>query len=220
MDHKERNKKHRATSSPWDTTGKMVLVSDNCSVYTDAASILVRTTATARPLVQGGKACTTELPIAYSCQTRALEAPDTATRSMLLKEAQQQLAHCDVGSLQLRHRTTHLGARVADYSAHELNEFGLASNCFRNGNDINDAKHVTRATCTNQYEYRNAAGETARDTNHKLFASLATCDMGDTAMPQLEEDLKKMIVHNTDLNGFRVTDPNHLACSISMLPSL
>lgn len=196
----------------------MVLVSPNCAAYTDSAHILVRTEATAPSRTPGAPACTTELPVTYSCQTTNLETPDAETVQQLAARARTALAHCDVSRLQMHHRTTHIGARSVDYSGDELVGLGMASNCFRAGNDPNDATHFMRAECTNQYDFVDSTGRVARDTSRVFTGQLSACDVSEEAMPQLTEDVRKVVAANAAVGDFRVQHPSHLACKFAVLP--
>ena len=52
----------------------------------------------------------------------------------------------------------------------------------------------------------------------KFLSNLAVCDISDGAMPQVQEDLRKVAADNASENGFRIQKPEDLACSYSILP--
>ena len=64
----------------------------------------------------------------------------------------------------------------------------------------------------------NSKGERVKNTNMKILSNLAVCDISDDAMPQVQEDLRKVAAHNSTNNGFIIQKPEDLACSFSVLP--
>lgn len=192
--------------------------SPNCSKYTDAVHIIVDGEAS----VPGSEQCKVELPITFSCQTSKFEAPDDITKAFMSSKATEQLLAkgCNVESMQMGLNTVLVGAREVEYSGKKLSELGMASSCYRVGNDPNDATHIIKAECKNQYEMTNDMGERVRDTNKKFLSNLAVCDVSDDAMPQLMEDARKVAAYNGEQNGFRMDRDIDLACTFSILPTI
>lgn len=192
--------------------------SSNCSSYTDTVSLLV--TGTAR--VPGDESCTVDLPAAFSCQKKNFETPDAETTEFLRQKAVEGLEakYCDATNMELDLTTNLVGAQSLDYSAKKLKELGMASNCFRDGNDPNAATHKGEAKCFPMYEMSDANGNRIKNTNKAFFSNLSVCDMSDEAMPQVEEDLRKVAAANAEENGYTVDAPEHLACTFSILPQL
>ena len=113
-----------------------------------------------------------------------------------------------------------MGARQAEYSPAKLADLGMASNCYVHGNDPNDATHLAQARCRSMYDMKNPAGEAVRNYNMTFGASLVTCDVSNAGMPQLEEDLRKVAMHNASHVGLTIEKPEHLACDISVIPRI
>lgn len=191
--------------------------STNCANYTDTVSLVVGGTAS----VPGMEAtCTAALPTTFSCQTSAYEAPDAATAEMLAAHGRRSLEArgCPTTSVQFQYHTNLVGAQSVEYSAEKLNRLGMASNCFREGNDPNHATHRGEARCAPMYDMTDAQGNRVRNTNMSFLSNLAVCDLSDEAMPQVQEDLRKVAAHNAGENGYKIDRPEDLACSFSVLP--
>lgn len=188
----------------------------NCDRYTDTVSVLVGSTHTS----EGGN-CRANVT-AYSCQTKHFEEPDAATRAFLEARGLEELQKmsCDTETVDVAFHTNMVGARDIDYSGKELAERGMASNCFRAGNDPNETTHIVRAECTNQYEFLGEKNRRYRDTNKKFLGSLVACDVSEEAMPQIMEDARKVAAHNATANGYVVAKDTDLACTFSILPHL
>lgn len=195
--------------------------STNCSAYTDTISILVD--ASASIAGDDKERCTVPLPPTFSCQTSAFEAPDDVTRAQLEARASQLLQDkgCDVSrGIELDFATNLVGSQHMEYSAEKLSSLGMASNCFREGNDINHATHIIRAECSNQYDMTDDFGRRVRDTNKKFLSNLSTCDVSDAAMPQLLEDARKVAAYHAGENGYKADRDTDLSCTFSILPQL
>lgn len=166
--------------------------------------------------------CSIPLPSTFSCQTSAFEAPDDATKAFLNSSAATALEDrgCDASKMQMEFNTVLVGAQEVEYSGERLAKLGMASNCYRVGNDPNDATHLIRAQCTNQYEMTNDRGQRVRDTNKRFLSNLAVCDVSDEAMPQLMEDARKVAAHNASQNGYIMDRDIDLACTFSILPQI
>lgn len=193
--------------------------SANCSNYHDRISVVV----TGKAVVPGDEErCTVELPATFSCQTTKFERADDVTSKGLRDAAQQEFETrgCDVSKMQLSLNTNLVGATKTDYSAKELVDTGMASNCFAYHNDVNDATHTVDATCYNMYDMKDAKGNTVRDYHMKFRANLQTCNVGEDAMPQLEEDVRKVAQYNAGKNGYKIAKPEHLACNLSIMPNM
>lgn len=196
----------------------MVRRSDNCSAYTDSIHILVE----GKAHVPGRDDCNVTLDSLFSCQTSALEKPDDVTANMMIEDAKQKLEarKCDISQMKTEFQTVLVGAQEVEYSGEKLAKLGLASNCYRGENDINDATHVVRAECRNEYEFVDAKGNRVRDSHKKFLSNLRTCDVSEEAMPQLMEDARKVAAHNASINGYKVQRDTDLACQFSILPQL
>ena len=142
---------------------------------------------------------------------------------MLHKEATPALAAkgCPVDrGVDLATRTNQIGTRNVEYDAEHLAKLGLTSNCFREGNDPNNATHKGVASCTAQYDMKDANGNVVRNSNMRFSSSLHVCDLSEEALPQVYEDLRKVAARNASQKGYEVEKPEHLACNFSILPSV
>ena len=191
--------------------------STNCAEYTDTISLLVDASATNE---EGD--CTVRLPPTFSCQKTAFEAPDDETLEMLEKKATKLLVDkgCSAEGIRVDYTTNLVGSQHLEYSAEKLSALGMASNCYREGNDPNHATHRLTAVCTNQYDMTDAAGRRVRDTNKKFHSQLSTCDVSDEAMPQLMEDARKVAAFHASQNGLTMDKETDLACVFSILPQM
>lgn len=189
--------------------------SSNCNAYTDTVSLLVQGTAT----TDGSDKCTVPLPLTFSCQTSAFEAPDETTAAQLreLGTAALRAKKCE-GEVTLRTTTNLVGAQAMEYSAEKLNRLGMASNCFREGNDPNHAMHRGEAKCHPMREMTDDKGRRVINTHKTILSNLAVCDLSDEAMPQLQEDLRKVAAYNSSQNGYTLDKPEDLSCSFSVVP--
>lgn len=193
--------------------------SANCARYTDTLSVVVNGTAT----VPGREAdCTVPLPTTFSCQTSAFEKPDATTAQAMRGAAVATLEAkgCPVDKVDVRFETNLVGAQAMEYSAEKLKLLGMASNCYREGNDPNHATHRGTARCFPMREMTDRAGNRVMNTNMQILSNLAVCDISDAAMPQVQEDLRKVAAHNATENGFAIDKPEDLACSFAILPTL
>lgn len=192
--------------------------STNCSAYTDTLSVFVTGTAS----IPGNESCTVDLKPLFSCQTAQFEAPDTETYEMMSRDAEEQLnaKQCDVSGMELSFQTNLIGARDVEYSADKLRELGMASNCYREGNDPNEATHRAEARCFNQRDMTDSNGRRVINTNMAILSNLSACDISDEATPQIYEDLRKVAALNLRDRGYTVDSPEDLACTFSILPQL
>lgn len=196
--------------------------SSNCHSYTDAISLFVGGTATPKQ-AKGDAACTVTLNPIFSCQTSAYEKPDAETLAMLTNQAVTKLEKkgCDVdaASVQLQLHTNQIRTPAPEYSAKDLVESGMCSNCYMGDNDINDAPHIGRATCRNEYHMTDSMGREVKNTQMTFQSNLRVCDTSDKAMPQVYEDLRKVAAYNGSLNGYTAHRDQDLACTFSILPA-
>lgn len=192
--------------------------SPNCSAYTDAISILVQGKAT----VPGVSGCSVQVPHTFSCQKKNFEAPDEATSSVMTQSAVDMLNEmgCPTDNIEMKYITNLIGARQTEYSADKLSELGMASNCYKEGNDPNHATHMIESRCTNQYEMTDASGTRVRDTNKVFISRLSTCDVSDEAMPQLMEDGRKVAMHHALANGLTMDKSSDMSCQFAILPQM
>lgn len=190
--------------------------SPNCTAYTDTLSLLVDGEA----VVSGQSRCRVVLPPTFSCQTAAFESPDPQTEAFMKTKAVAALDEmgCDSSKMEMSFKTNLVGAQQLEYSGEKLAGLGMASNCYRAGNDPNDTTHTVRAECTNQYEMTNEKGERVKNTNKKFLSNLAACDVSEEAMPQLLEDVRKVARYNAGQNGYKIDRDVDLACNFSVLP--
>lgn len=195
-----------------------ILRSPNCTAYTDTLSLLVDGDVS----VPGDPSCQTSLPSMFSCQRSAFEKPDEKTEAFLRRDGMKRLAAmgCDPTRAKFTYNTILVGSQDVEYSGSKLAELGMASNCYRVGNDPNDATHIIKAECTNQYEMTNDKGQIVKNTNKKFLSNLAVCDISDGAMPQLMEDARKVAAYNAAQNGYVADKDTDLACTFSILPQL
>lgn len=195
-----------------------IVRSPNCTAYTDTLSLLVD----GEVSVPGDPHCRASLPSTFSCQKNAFEKPDEKTEAFLKRDGKRRLAAmgCDTSDVKFTFDTVLIGSQDVEYSGSKLAELGMASNCYRVGNDPNDATHIIKAECTNQYEMTNERGETVKNTNKKFLSNLAVCDISDGAMPQLMEDARKVAAYNAAQNGYTANKDTDLACTFSILPQL
>lgn len=194
--------------------------SSNCSAYTDTLSILVDGNVSVKGLED---VCT--VPIAsFSCQKSAFEKPDQTTHDGMIELGKKELAKipgCEGGEgveYSLESKTSLIGAQDLEYSPEKLKKLGLTSNCYSAGNDPNSATHIGKAVCYPMEFMTNSKGERVKNTHMSIHSNLATCDISDEAMPQVQEDLRKVAAHNASENGFKVDKPEDLACYFSVLP--
>lgn len=193
--------------------------SSNCASYTDTISTLVDATAT----VPGEEDnCTVTLPPTFSCQAKNFETPDEATMAQLRERGETLLREkqCPVETMEINFKTNLVGTQHLEYSAEKLSALGLASNCYREGNDPNHATHMLRAECRNQYDMTDSMGNRVRDTHKKFLSNLSTCDVSDEAMPQLMEDARKVAAYHASQNGLTMDKDTDLACTFSILPQM
>jgi hypothetical protein len=192
--------------------------SSNCSAYTDTLSVFVTGTAS----VPGNDACTVDLKPMFSCQAKQFERPDTETLEMMRKDAEEQLTakKCDVSSMTLDVSTNLVGAQNVEYSAEKLRSLGMVSNCYREGNDPNNATHRAEARCFNQREMTDVNGNRVINTNMPILSNLSACDISTEATPQIYEDLRKVAALNVKDRGFTVDKAEDLACTFSILPQI
>ena len=196
-----------------------IVRSDNCAAYTDTISLLV----TGEAHVPGRDAtCSVPLPATFSCQTSAFEAPDATTRAGMEAAAIEALTSlgCDADAATVSFQTSLVGSQSVEYDAEKLAKLGMASNCYREGNDPNHATHRAEAVCKPMFDMTDADGNRVRDYHRTFLSSLATCDASDEGMPQLMEDLRKVAALNGQRNGFTVDRSEDLACKFSVLPTL
>lgn len=194
----------------------MIAKAPNCSRYTDTVSTLVQMDVK----VPETERCNVTLS-SFSCQDKAFEKPDADTESYMTSIASDHLRKlgCDPKKMEVSFSTNLVGARNMEYSPEALAEGGLASNCFVSGNDINQANHKVTARCKPMFDMkRNEDGLTVRNFDMVFNADLATCDVSESAMPQLMEDARKVAMHNAYRNGYEIEKPEHLACTFSVLP--
>ena len=192
--------------------------STNCSAYTDTLSVFVSGTAS----VPGNDACTIDLKPMFSCQTKQFELPDSETQDMMRKDAEEQMRNkqCDVSGMKLHFETNLVGSQHMEYSAEKLRTLGMVSNCYREGNDPNNATHRGEARCFNQREMTDENGRRVINTNMPILSNLSACDISSEAMPQVYEDLRKVAALNVKDRGFTVDKPEDLACTFSILPQI
>ena len=195
-----------------------MLRSSNCSAYTDTVSVLVN----GRAFVPDDDACSVDLKPMFSCQTSQFEAPDEATHQLLFQSAKNQLdaLGCDTANMQLALDTNLVGAQNMEYSAEKLRDLGMVSNCYKEGNDPNDATHRAEARCFNQREMTDAKGRRVINTNMPIHSNLAACDVSSKASDQIYEDLRKVAALNLKDRGFVADKPEDLACTFSILPQI
>ena len=189
--------------------------SRNCATYTDTVSTLVELTAT----VPGDDKCMVKVP-AFSCQTKAFEKPDDATKNFLTSLATAKLTElgCDTENMESKFSTNLMGAQDMEYAASKLAKGGMASNCFQTGNDPREHTHKIVAKCNPMYDMTDKDGNRVRNFNKTFNSDLAACDVSDEAMPQLLEDARKVAAHNAAVNGYTLDKPEHLSCTFSILP--
>ena len=192
--------------------------SSNCSAYTDTLSVLITGTAS----VPGNDACTVDLKPTFSCQTKQFEMPDKETHEMMRTEAEEQLTkrQCDVSKMKMELSTNLVGTQNVEYSAERLRSLGMVSNCYREGNDPNNATHRAEARCFNQREMTDAHGNRVINTNMPILSNLSACDISADATPQIYEDLRKVAALNVKDRGYTVDKPEDLACTFSILPQI
>ena len=194
--------------------------SSNCSAYTESLSLLVDGTVTIT-----GREDVCSVPIAsFSCQKSAFEKPDKATHDDMIergKAALSKIPGCEGGegtTYSLTASTSLIGAQEVEYSPERLKKLGLTSNCYSAGNDPNSATHIGKAVCYPMEFMTNSKGERVKNTHMSIHSNLGTCDISDEAMPQVQEDLRKVAAHNASENGYKVDKPEDLACYFSVLP--
>lgn len=192
--------------------------SSNCSAYTDTLSVFVTGTAS----VPGDDKCTVDLKPTFSCQTRQFERPDIETREIMRKDAELKLDErgCDVSKMNLKFETNLVGAQNVEYSAEQLRGLGMVSNCYRGGNDPNNATHRAEARCYNQREMTDTDGRRVINTNMPILSNLSVCDTSSEASAQVYEDLRKVAALNVKDRGYTVDSPEDLACTFSILPQI
>ena len=190
--------------------------SSNCKSYTDSISVYVKGTVAVK-----GKEDRCKVDVsAFSCQRGTLEQPDKVTSDELVSVGSEKLRglpDCE-GEYVLESTTNVMGARAVDYSPEQLIQLGMASNCFSEGNDPNMTSHMAYATCNPMEAMIDSTGTLVKNTNMKFRSNLAVCDISDKAMPQVQEDLRKVAAYNAAEHGLKVQRPEDLACSIAVLP--
>ena len=199
--------------------------SPNCDRYTDAASVLVEVVASA-PGMPARTASASSPPagqclaksLAFSCQTKAFEAPDATTERFLEDKGKAALADlgCATDNVSYSFRTNLIGSQTTEYSAERLANEGSASNCFQHNAGL--ATHVAEAVCHPMYDMTDKDGNRVRNVFKRFSADLAACDVSEDAMPQLMEDLRKVAALNAAKNGFTVDKVEDLACNYSVMP--
>lgn len=193
--------------------------SKNCAAYTDTIHLYVD----AKVSVDGKEdKCAVDLS-AFSCQTSGFETPDEATREGLLERGREALAGksgcVDKDSkLSISTTTNLVGAQELEYAPEKLVELGMASNCYKAGNDPNHATHLARAVCHPMEAMINERGEKVKNTNMKILSNLAVCDISRNAEAQVMEDLRKVAAYNSSQNGYTIQKPEDLSCSFSIMP--
>lgn len=192
--------------------------SSNCSAYTDTLSVFVTGTAS----VPGNDTCTVDLRPTFSCQTKQFERPDMETHELMRKDAEEQLTakQCDVSNMKMDVTTNLVGTQNVEYSAEKLRNLGMVSNCYREGNDPNNATHRAEARCFNQREMTDTNGNRVINTNMPILSNLSACDISTEATPQIYEDLRKVAALNVKDRGFTVDKAEDLACTFSILPQI
>ena len=190
--------------------------SENCKLYTDTVSVLVD----GHSHVPGDARCRVEHSSTLSCQTSGFEAPDEITKKRMTETAVKELTGigCDMTDVKHEFRTMLVGAQNVDYSGEKLSKLGMSSSCYKAGNDPNEATHIIKARCFNQYEMTNSRGERVKDTNKAFYSNLYVCDMSDEADAQLQEDARKVAAYNAAQNGFIADKESDLSCTFSVLP--
>jgi hypothetical protein len=186
-----------------------------CKDYTQSISTLA--IATARN--DGDpKRCTKEYQF-LTCQTQNFESAEGHLQQLVQDRA--DLAFSNMGCSGRTHvdwKLNRVGAENADSTPEQLAQSGMASNCYRV--DTNDATHTATATCTPQYDMTDLSdGARVRNNSMTTRASLRLCDVSDAAMPQVQEDLRKLAAYNLAQQGFVVDNHKNLACQIMMLPT-
>ena len=195
--------------------------SSNCASYYDSLSLLAEGTVS----VPGREdVCSVDVT-AFSCQTSAFEKADAPTESLLLSRGTELLRQLpgdclndDATPVVASVRTNQIGAQALEYSPEKLKKLGMASNCYREGNDPNHATHMARATCHPMEAMTDAQGRRVKNVHMTFRSNLAVCDLSDEAMPQVQEDLRKVAMHNAGENGYKIAKAEDLACNVSILP--
>ena len=197
-----------------------LLRSSNCSTYTDTISLLVE--ATASTPGDNMEHCKVDVPAMFSCQTSAFESPDDATDVLMRGAAKSLLTDkgCDTDNMTMAFRTNLVGAQQLEYSAKRLVDTGLASNCHTEGNNANHATHRAEARCHPMREMTDSKGRRVMNTHMTFVSNLSVCDVSEEAMPQLQEDLRKVAAYNAAENGLKVDSDLDLACNFSVLPQI
>ena len=166
--------------------------------------------------------CTVDLTPTFSCQTKQFEYPDKKTYDLMRKDAEQQLLarQCNVSNMTMKFSTNLVGTQNVEYSAEKLRNLGMVSNCYREGNDPNNATHRAEARCYNQREMTDMQGNRVINTNMPILSNLSACDISADATPQIYEDLRKVAALNVKDRGYIVDKPEDLACTFSILPQI
>ena len=190
--------------------------SSNCKSYYNTVSTLVSGTA----FVPGIDACTVDLPMTFSCQTKDFETADKVTLGDFQEYAKAKMpSGCPVHKMEFDLKTNMI-AIPQELSPERLAETGMASNCAAD-RDFGGITSIARATCTPQYDMtHDATGERVRNTNMHFSAKLMTCDASDESMPQLEEDLKKLATYVAKGSGYTIDHYKNLACTFSITPAV
>ena len=193
--------------------------SKNCATYTDTINVYVDASVT----VDGKEdRCAVDLS-AFSCQTSGFENPDETTKKELLERARERFGEMDGcldgdSNLSITTKTNLVGAQELEYAPEKLVELGMASNCYKAGNDPNNATHLARAECYPMEAMTNERGEKVKNTNMKILSNLAVCDITSEAEAQVMEDLRKVAAYNSGQNGYKIDKPEDLSCSFSIMP--
>lgn len=186
--------------------------SPDCAAYTDTITTLVTGTAEGCGII-------VDLPPIFMCKKTNFEEIDEPTNAVMRTHARNEFVKkgCMVDPV-LKLSTNMVGMK-GDLSVEELAEREIASNCANVGNVVNEMSWRGIARCTPQYDMRESAtGKTVRNNNMITYANLSVCDVSDAAMPQVEEDLRKVAAYNLKQKGYEVDTPNNLACKYSILP--
>ena len=197
----------------------MVQRAQNCKEYTSSVSVFVSGHATSGEGPSDPK-CRVDLPVYFSCQKSNYESADASTQQELRQRAVHLLQDkgCDVSDVRLHLNTNLVGASGKDLSAEELLDGGKASNCFMKQSGNFEMTHRAEAKCHPMYDFKDSSGQYKRNTNLKAVSMLSTCETNDDAMPQLEEDLRKVAALMLKKKGYTLDTPEHLACDYSIMP--
>lgn len=160
----------------------------------------------------------------FSCQQRNTERPDDVTAAHFKRDAVKLLnakgCDADEGTLDMKYETQQIGLLNPEFPASKLMERGVVSNCLAPGAELADMKHRAEARCFPTTSMKEVAtGRTVTAHHMRTVASLFACDITEGAMPQIEEDLKKVAAHKLLDNGYEIPYEK-LECYTSVLPYL